>query len=537
MSDGGTSRSELLTELRRLADRLGRTPSMTDAAERGEFSPSTYQSRFGSWNDAVIEAGLHPNSVDDCRYSETELVAELRTVADELGKTPTKADMREHGAYSPTTYVDRFGGWRDALAEADLSTDSRGTKIPRRELLAELETMAESLGRPPTSTEMDEDGVFSASTYFRRFDTWAAAVDAADLDGTPGPGRPKISEQELLDEISRMADVLHRPPTTTEMDELGEYSLSTYLRRFGSWETALEEAGVGPTDRRQRPSNRIREETLLADLRALAADLGRPPTAEEMWKRGAHSPATYLDRYDTWNGALEAADLQPRRFRKAGIRDRELVRSLRELAASLERRPQRQEMDTYGLISGTTYFNRFGSWRNALDAAGLTARPDDDRVIVEGLCTVCCDSVATPVSDLAADGRPYCTSECEAVYADETIDFADDVLARGDDEELIGRFAALLYSLETYVPDVLLYLRYSLTMARAGFSSATSDGYRLFNVDCTVEVVSRTGGVRFRVADDVLDDIGNRIERVSGQTDSVLAATGVGDAADVRSEL
>lgn len=534
MTGGGVPREELLAELRRLADRLDRTPSMADMAEQGAYAPSTYQSRFGSWNDAVSAAGLQPNSRDDHRYSEAELLADLRDVAENLDRTPTKADVRERGSYSPTTYVDRFGGWADALSAADLTPERRGTKIPREDLLSELERMAESLGRPPTSSEMNEDGAFSASTYFRRFGGWDAALAAADLDESPGPGRRSISDRELLDEISRMADVLHRPPTSTEMDELGEYGLSTYLRRFDSWKDALEAAGVGPADRPRERSNRIQKETLLDDLRALAAELGRPPTAEDMWQSGAHSPSTYLDRYDTWNAALEAAGLEPRRFRRKGISDWELVRSLRELAATLGRRPQRQEMDANGPISGTTYFNRFGSWETALDAAGLTVRSDEDRVIVEGLCTVCCEPLSVPVVDLAPDGRPYCTPECEDVYGNEMIDFTDDVLARGnEDSRMVGRFAALLYNLETYIPDVLRYLRHSLALVRAGFDSASVDRCRLSHFGNTVEVVSTTEDHRFRVEPDILTNIEDRIEQVAGSSDDVLGTIDGGDIVEV----
>ena len=191
-------------------------------------------------------------------------------------------------------------------------------------------------------------------------------------------------------------------------------------------------------------------------------------------------------------------------------------------------------MDAEGPISGTTYFNRFGSWHNALDAAGLTTRTDDDRVHVEGFCTVCCDPVTTPVSELAADGRPYCTTDCEDVFATGRIDFTDDVLSRdGCDEEVVGRFAALLYNLETYVPDVLLYLHHSLTMARAEFLSAAGDRCRISRLDGAVEVVSEAEGLRFR-ADDVLATIENRIENVTGPTDSVYGTIGGGDAVDVR---
>ena len=38
----------------------------------------------------------------------------------------------------------------------------------------------------------------------------------------------KISDEVLLAELSRLADELERSPTTTEMDEMGVYAAATY---------------------------------------------------------------------------------------------------------------------------------------------------------------------------------------------------------------------------------------------------------------------------------------------------------------------
>lgn len=55
------SDEELLTELRDLAERLGRgPPRKNDMDKHGAHAPRTYQLRFGSWNEAVAEAGFEP---------------------------------------------------------------------------------------------------------------------------------------------------------------------------------------------------------------------------------------------------------------------------------------------------------------------------------------------------------------------------------------------------------------------------------------------------------------------------------------------
>ncbi|WP_222114931.1 homing endonuclease associated repeat-containing protein [Haloferax prahovense] len=52
--------NELLNDLRQLAESLGRVPRKKDMNEYGEHGARTYQLRFGSWSDAVRQAGFEP---------------------------------------------------------------------------------------------------------------------------------------------------------------------------------------------------------------------------------------------------------------------------------------------------------------------------------------------------------------------------------------------------------------------------------------------------------------------------------------------
>ncbi|WP_327052844.1 homing endonuclease associated repeat-containing protein [Halomicrococcus gelatinilyticus] len=525
------SDDDLLGELQRVAGDLDKTPSLREMAAHGEYAPSTYQSRFGSWNDAVVEAGLPPNSRRQPEYADEELLDHLRDLADDLDRTPCKKDMREEGSHSPTTYADRFGSWRDAVDAAGLSPPQRGTAVSCDELLAELESLASSLGRAPTSTEMDESGAFSSSTYHRHFGSWTAAVEAADVpDGSSTTRR--LSDEDLLGEVRRLAAVLHRPPTTTEMDEFGEYSPSTYRRRFGSWADALAAAGLDPDERhRGSATGKIGERALLDDLRSLADDLGRSPTAEDVQERGEHSPATYLDRYETWNAALEAAGLDTRRSRRDGIGDRELIVELRRLAASLGRLPQRTEMEEQGPFSGMTYYSRFGSWQDALAASGFVTSPGSDDPLVQGFCNVCCRSLTQSVSRIREDGKLYCGSDCEAVGRQDVVEFEADVLGRATRKGIVlGRFAYLLDQADTLVPDVLLCLRYAMDIEESGFDSAVRDGCEIRARGGRVDVTAERGPESFRVATGTLAELAGRVEETAHREDEAPSPTwGVDD--------
>ncbi|WP_394346572.1 homing endonuclease associated repeat-containing protein [Halorhabdus rudnickae] len=62
---GDNSRSQrmhYLTEVDRLATKLGRTPTLTEMNEDGAYHSATYDDDFDNWSDAVQQAGYQPVS-------------------------------------------------------------------------------------------------------------------------------------------------------------------------------------------------------------------------------------------------------------------------------------------------------------------------------------------------------------------------------------------------------------------------------------------------------------------------------------------
>ncbi|WP_050051545.1 homing endonuclease associated repeat-containing protein [Halostagnicola sp. A56] len=171
-----------------------------------------------------------------------DLIDELRRLADDLGHPPTTTEMNEQGEFSALTYNNRFGSWSEALAEIDLKA-SRKRRVTDEELLEELTRLADELGRAPAANEMASDGEFHYRTYSDRFGSWKEALEGA---GIKASGDGEIPNETLLAELNRLADELGRTPTTTDMNKHGNHSIGTYRRRFGRWDDALDEAGVLP---------------------------------------------------------------------------------------------------------------------------------------------------------------------------------------------------------------------------------------------------------------------------------------------------
>jgi hypothetical protein len=112
------SDDEILSELKECAERLGRSPTMREfeGDRSAHVHPQTVIERFGSWNAAKRQAGLRTRRF----ATREELLDELRDLGEELGRTPTGGDLQRHRAsmHSKSLYWHAFGSLRNALREA-----------------------------------------------------------------------------------------------------------------------------------------------------------------------------------------------------------------------------------------------------------------------------------------------------------------------------------------------------------------------------------------------------------------------------------
>lgn len=356
------STEELIDILTKLAADLGQVPTRREMDERdGTPDSGTYRRAFGSWNSALQRAGFKPTKRS--QISDDELLKALRTVAVDLGRTPTMADIRTRDDVpSASTYQSRFGSWSQAHREAGL--EPRTQEIHTDEALLEgISDLAADVDSQPTADQMDERGPYAVSVYQRAFGSWTAALRKAGFN----PPQHRYADGELLDALRRITTDLGRSPQVTDAMEYDDFpSLQVYYDRFESWENALEQAGIEPP-----PSREYTDDELLAALRELAADLERAPTMKEIeTNETTPGPTVYKDHFGTWNETLREADLDP--VRRAQYTDEELLDALRELAALIDKTPTMKEMQEHdGFPSSGVYQNQFGSWNAAVQKAGL----------------------------------------------------------------------------------------------------------------------------------------------------------------------
>src|ERR671928_487267 len=100
---------QILAELKACAERLGRSPTMREFAADPETTvhPQTVIEHFGSWNRAKRLAGLVPRRF----ATREELLALLQELGDEVGRVPTAKDIdaRKGSMPSKSLYWHTFG--------------------------------------------------------------------------------------------------------------------------------------------------------------------------------------------------------------------------------------------------------------------------------------------------------------------------------------------------------------------------------------------------------------------------------------------
>ncbi len=200
---------------------------------------------------AEFQAGIRK------RYSDDQILAELRDCAERLGRSPTMREFSEDTKTSvhPQTVIEHYGSWNAAKRAAGL--------VPRRfatrdELLGLLKELGEQLGRPPTARDIDEHKgrMPSKSLYWHTFGSLTNALRDAGFDVPVGEERL----ERAIEQGTALARALGRLPKFADWAEarrsddslLTEWQVYRMLdAKRGAWSTfqflvreRLDEQGV-----------------------------------------------------------------------------------------------------------------------------------------------------------------------------------------------------------------------------------------------------------------------------------------------------
>jgi hypothetical protein len=208
---------------------------------------------------ASFQAGIRK------RYSDDQILAELRACAERLNRSPTMREFAadEETTVHPQTVIEHFGSWNEAKRAAGL--------VPRRfarrdELVGLLKQLGEELGRVPTAKDLDErrGSIPSKSLYWHTFGSLSSALREAGFDVPVGEERLERAVEQGV----ALARTLKRLPKFADWTEarkrddalLSEWQVyRMFDARRGAWSTfqflireRLADDGVGV-----RPDGRL----------------------------------------------------------------------------------------------------------------------------------------------------------------------------------------------------------------------------------------------------------------------------------------
>jgi hypothetical protein len=154
----------------------------------------------------------------------------------------------------------------------------------------------------------------SSNTILRRFGSWRKALEAAGLTRlhveAHMPYRAKIqrgielSDDDLIAEMQRVDSLLSSGVLTVR--DFNHHSSTHYdvvRKRFGSWQNALERAGVGQAEL----GKRYTDEQCHKNIISLWTHYGRQPNYGELKQEPSTvGPKAYVRRWGSWRKALAA---------------------------------------------------------------------------------------------------------------------------------------------------------------------------------------------------------------------------------------
>ena len=106
------TKEEIIQAIRECAEEMGRTPTVADLKERRKVGLRTVKRFFGRYADALREAGFDPHGAG-YRLELDVLFRDWAAIARKLGKAPSILEYNKHSEYSVGPLIGRFGGWTE----------------------------------------------------------------------------------------------------------------------------------------------------------------------------------------------------------------------------------------------------------------------------------------------------------------------------------------------------------------------------------------------------------------------------------------
>ncbi|WP_299831199.1 hypothetical protein [uncultured Metabacillus sp.] len=225
--------------LRELKKELGRNPYISDVDKRG-VNKNWFRKIFGSYRQALFDAGLIALDELNEQLKLDNSIEYFKEMYSSTGKVPKfheyKIYAAENKLFSPSTFIEKLNVSSYTELCRKLIGESNVLEYDKNEMIEELISLKEKLGRVPMGKELSENGLPSFYVYKYVFNKRYFNDVIRDLGWEPS-GQDSLykSDEELLEDYQNLYEKLGRIPLRDDIDEEDSMCHSgTYISRFES---------------------------------------------------------------------------------------------------------------------------------------------------------------------------------------------------------------------------------------------------------------------------------------------------------------
>lgn len=117
-------------------------------------------------------------------------------------------------------------------------------KVEKEDLITDYKRLADQLGEAPTKAEYNDMGDYSETVIYNYYDSMRGLKEDVGLEHATNA----LSDETLLADLRRVAELVGRSPPVEVYMEHGNHSQNTFKSHFGNWNEVLQVAGLEPTD-------------------------------------------------------------------------------------------------------------------------------------------------------------------------------------------------------------------------------------------------------------------------------------------------
>ncbi|HEY2115476.1 MAG TPA: hypothetical protein VGJ51_10315 [Candidatus Angelobacter sp.] len=154
--------------------------------------------------DSMTKNSITKNSMAKDEGGKETILAAIPRAAAELGRAPSRGELRRITGVSHYRVLSVFSTLREAVRAAGLEPNPKGEKISTEDLLADWKRVAEKLGRRPSRAEYVREGRYSAGALTVRFGSWSGVSTAKVAKGAE---KSKISREALFHNTRRKSRI------------------------------------------------------------------------------------------------------------------------------------------------------------------------------------------------------------------------------------------------------------------------------------------------------------------------------------------